>query len=135
MTTSFSIINLKKFAFDKLKFQAIQDWITGVVQWQNPVVLSDATTILWNPSKNYNAKITLVANRTLSVQGLKPGLYGTIEVVQGGAGNFTLTLPSNSVVLGTQGGSVITLSTNAGAVDLVTFYYNGTTIYWTISLY
>lgn len=99
------------------------------------VNLVDDTIIVWKVNNNYNAKVTLTGNRTLSLQGLEEGDYGTIRVIQDATGNRTLTLPNNSIVMGTTGSSSVTLSTGANQFDILSFYYDGTYIFWNISKY
>jgi len=116
----------------KDKIIALFDWINSQIDFQEPITLTDASTITWDCSNNYNAKVTLVGSRTLSIINLQAGTYGTLEVVQGGAGSYTLTLPAGSKVVNAGAGAV-TLSTAVGAIDCLAFYYNGTTLYWTLS--
>jgi len=114
------------------KIIALFDWINSQIDFQEPITLTDASTITWDCSNNYNAKVTLGGSRTLSIINLQAGTYGTLEVVQGGSGSYTLTLPAGSKVANAGAGAV-TLSTAVGAIDCLAFYYNGTTIYWTLS--
>jgi hypothetical protein len=103
-----------------------------LIEYQKPNTLQDAPVIEWNLRKGYNVKVTLAGSRTLSITQLTPDDYGTIEIVQGGTGSYTLTLPTGSKVSGA-GAGVITLSTSVGAIDVATFYYNGINLYWNIS--
>lgn len=103
--------------------------------YQNPAILEFGTITSWFIPDGYNRKLTLTGNSTLAITGLKGGEYGTLEIVQDATGSRTLTLPSNSIVMGTQGTSTLTLTTTANAIDIATFYYNGTTIYWNLSTY
>lgn len=114
------------------KIFALFNWVNNQVDFQEPITLTDASTITWDCSNNYNAKVTLGGSRTLSVINLQAGTYGMLEVVQGGSGSYTLTLPSSSKVAN-GGGGAVTLSTGVGDIDCLSFYYNGTTMYWTIS--
>jgi len=106
--------------------------INELITYQKPTILIDGSIVSWDVSRAYNAKLTLTANRTLKLIGLSEGDYGTLEVIQGGIGSYTLTLPSNSKV-GTGGAGVLTLSTAATSIDIVSFYYNGSTLYWNIT--
>jgi hypothetical protein len=126
------ILNLKKVALDKDKFQSIQDWINEISTYQVPVILKDQATVNWDISKAYNAELTLGASRTLNVQSVQPGDYGTIVIIQGGTGSYTLTLPAGSKVAGA-GAGALTLSTAVGSRDIATFYYDGTYFNWTLS--
>jgi len=128
----FTKIKLKDFAFDKLKFDAIEKWINATVNFQVPIVLTDASTVNWNYSDSYNVQVTLTASRTLAINQIKSGAYGTIKIIQGGSGSYTLTLPTGSKVANA-GAGAITLSTAVGAIDIASFYYDGTNYFWTLS--
>lgn len=128
----FAILDLTKQAWDKLKFTAIQEWVNRTVAWQNPNILKDQATVTWNINDGYNAQITLAASRTLAIAGARLGMYGTIKIIQGGVGSFTLTLPSGSKVANA-GAGALTLSTAAGSIDIASFYYDGTNYFWTLS--
>jgi hypothetical protein len=108
------------------------DKFNEIIEYQNPITLTDDTIIKWDMRKGYNAKVTLSDNRTLQLDQLSPGDYGTVEIIQGSGGSKTLTLPSNSKVSG-NGSGVITLSSTEGQIDIATFYYNGVSLYWTLS--
>lgn len=98
-----------------------------------PITLTDAATVSWNYALGYNASVTLGGNRTLAVSNTGAGDYGTVKVIQDATGNRTLTLPANSKVNGYWGsGTSIVLSTTANAIDLLSFYYDGTNYYWTL---
>jgi len=102
---------------------------------KKPVTLEDGALITWNYQDGYNSKVVLEGDRTLSITNLEPGDYGTIEFIQDDIGTRTITLPANSIVMGTQGTATMTLSTAADAIDIASFYYNGTTISWNLSKY
>jgi hypothetical protein len=96
------------------------------------VSLTDAATITWSVNAAINnATVTLGGNRTISFSGIQNGMSGTLIVVQDAVGSRTLTLPANSKVVNT-GAGAITLSTAANAIDIVTFTYDGTYIYWNL---
>jgi len=117
-------------ALEKLTAKKFND----LMAYQKPITLTDESIIKWNLRKGYNAQVTIGANRTLSLEQLTPGDYGTIKVIQGGAGSFTLTLPTNPVSKVADGGAgAVTLSTAAGSVDILVFYYDGTNLNWNIS--
>ncbi len=58
-------------------------------------------------------------------------MYGLLKVVQDGTGSRTLTLPAGSKVIN-GGGGVALLTTTANAVDILTYFYDGSTFWWTI---
>ena len=99
-----------------------------------PQTLTDAATIIWNPSNGLNASVTLGGNRTLSFSSTPAvGTYGTLVVTQDATGNRTITLPSTSnKVLGSTSTTTISLSSAANAKDILNFYYDGTNCYWNI---
>lgn len=95
------------------------------------VVLTDAATIAIDMETFINASVTLGGNRTLgNPTNTKPGQSGTIAITQDGTGTRTLAYASNWKFTG---GVAPTLSTAAGAVDLL-FYQviNATFIYATL---
>lgn len=91
--------------------------------------LTDGATITWTMSSGNNATVTLGGNRTLAISGAVSGDYGTLKVVQDGTGTRTLTLPAGSKVVN-GGGGAITLSVAANAIDIISFYYDGTNYFW-----
>lgn len=94
--------------------------------------LTDGATITWAFASDRvrNATVTLGGNRTLSITGAVSGSTGVLIVKQDGTGSRTLTLPSGSKVVG-GGAGIITLTTTASAVDILSFYYDGTNYWWT----
>ena len=114
--------------------KSLKDLIDGLINYQKPITLIDNSTVVWNLNKAYNVKITLAGNRTLQLVGLTEGDYGTIKIVQGGSGSYTLTLPSEYTnVVANAGTGVLTLSTTVGSIDIATFYYDGSVLNWTLS--
>lgn len=116
-------------------------WLQGDNTWQstgaalspNFIVLTDAVTIIWTLGSNQvsqNARLTLGGNRTLAFSGLAEGMNGTLIVKQDATGNRTLALPSGSKVVNS-GASGVILSTAANAVDILTWIYDGTNVFWT----
>lgn len=116
-------INFPKNLSDKQKVDYLINEVAKLNQFQKPQQLVDAATIIWNYKEGYNAYVTLTANRTLSITGLSEfkGEYGTLKVIQGGTGSYTLALPAGSKV-GNTGGGTINLSTAVGSYDLISFY-------------
>lgn len=68
--------------------------------------------------------VTLTANCTLTVTGLIPNRtqWPQLKVIQGGGGGFTLTIVGAHT---TNNGAGLTLSAAAGAVDIVSMYWDG----------
>lgn len=88
-------------------------------------------TINWNMQANGNVGVRLTANGTLSITNVTAGMYGLIRVTQDGTGGRTLTLPAGSRVIN-GGSSAVILTQTANAVDILTFFYDGTNYWWTI---
>jgi hypothetical protein len=92
-----------------------------------------ANTINWDLSKGAVAKWTLANGaNTLNLSNVKAGMYGTIILTTGtnstlafGAGTAT-----NKVIYGVNGVPIIT--NTSGAVDILTFLYDGSTFWWTV---
>lgn len=95
-------------------------------------VLTDGATITWAFASDRvrNATVTLAGNRTLSITGAVNGSTGVLIVKQDATGSRTLALPSGSKVVGA-GAGAITLTTTASAIDILSFYYDGTNYLWT----
>ncbi|WP_344823158.1 hypothetical protein [Rurimicrobium arvi] len=96
--------------------------------------LVDGATITWDLSRGANAVVTLGgAGRTLSVTNPKAGMYGSIIVKQDATGGRTITsLPAGSKVAGGSAGQP-SLTVAANAVDMLTFFYDGSTFWWIVS--
>lgn len=96
---------------------------------QTPGVLTDGATITWNLALTTNDSVTLAGNRTLVITNPVAGMFGVLVVIQDATGSRTLTLPANAKVIG-GGTGAITLTTTAGAKDILTFYYDGSFYYF-----
>lgn len=101
-----------------------------------PQTLTDGATITWDfggyPFRN--ARVTLGGDRQLAITNLPAGVTadGRLEIIQGTGGGHSLALPTgadNYVIEDGQG--VITLSSAEGAIDVITFYWDGTKYLWT----
>jgi hypothetical protein len=96
------------------------------------------STINWDvsgTSTNYEA--TLTATTTLNLTNVRNGDFGTIIIRQDGVGSRTLTLGTVNGPTGTHrvangGGGSIILTSNASAIDILTFTYNGSIMFWTV---
>lgn len=102
-----------------------------VLKKQETQILPDLSNILWNINLGVKAKLLLQGNRILGMSNLNKGDIGKLEIIQDNVGSRTLTLPSNSIVVGTTG-AILTLSSTPLSIDIVDFYFNGTTIYWNL---
>jgi hypothetical protein len=56
-------------------------------------------------------------------------MYGLIKLINNGTS--TIVLPAGSKVIN-GGGGIATLTQASGAVDILTFFYDGSTYWWTI---
>jgi hypothetical protein len=88
-------------------------------------------TITWDQTKGATSAVTLTGNATLSITNAVAGMYGLIRVTQDATGSRILTLPGSSKVIN-GGGGVVTLTTTAGATDVLSYFYDGTNYYWTV---
>lgn len=93
--------------------------------------LTYGTTTTWNWNSGTNAEVTLTGNiTTFTISNAVAGTTATIRMIQDGTGSRTTVLPGSSKVVN-GGAGVITLSTAASSIDLLTVYYDGTNYYWT----
>jgi hypothetical protein len=93
--------------------------------------LTFGTTTTWDQTKGATAAVTLTGNATLSITNEVAGMYGLIRVTQDATGSRTLTLPGSSKVIN-GGGGAVALTTTAGATDVLSYFYDGTSYYWTV---
>lgn len=82
------------------------------------------TTVNWGNSNNQTRTLTAGVTFTFS-DGISGATY-KLKLTQGGSGSYTVTWPAS---VKWAGGSAPTLSTSVGAVDIVTFYFDGTNYY------
>jgi hypothetical protein len=102
-----------------------------VATYQNLGSLSGAFT--WNLQSGATAAVTLTGNATVSITNSTAGCYGLIRVTQDGTGSRTLTLGGTGTHKVINGGSgAVTLTQAANSVDILTFFYDGSTYWWTI---
>jgi hypothetical protein len=88
--------------------------------------LTDAATINWDVSQGRVATVTITASRAIAAPtNQKVGTY-ILRVVQGGSGNYTLTWNGNFKWTAQ---TAPVLSTTAGAVDIFTFFSDGSKMY------
>ena len=89
-----------------------------------------ADTIDWNSAQKQRS--TLTANCTYTFTAPTSGVGNfLLKLVQGGAGSFTATWPAT---VKWPGGSAPTLSTTPGDIDILSFYYDGTSYFGVASL-
>ena len=92
----------------------------------NYTTLTDAAQITWNACDGHAATVTLGGNRTLNnPTNLAQGSY-LLKVVQDGTGSRTLSTFTDYCW---PGGVAPTLTTGANAVDILTFWSDGSKLY------
>lgn len=85
-------------------------------QTLNVKVLGNGATVYWNLQTQQNAELTLTQNVTFATPvGWKKGRLAMVEIIQGGAGGFTVTWS------GTFKNMVTTLQTTAGYSNILVF--------------
>lgn len=96
------------------------------------------TAINWNVSgSSTNYEVILSGDVSLTLTNVRNGEYGTIIVTQDGVGGRNLTFGTVNGLAGTHkvvngGGGAPTLTSTASATDILSFTYNGSTMYWTV---
>jgi hypothetical protein len=130
-----AFVDSLKRSYDSIFFKINGVWYYGFRDNHTPALttLTDGATITWDyTTQTREAKVTLAGNRSLSITNLPANkvVYLTLAVIQDATGSRTLTLPSGTKVI--NGGSgAVTLTTTANAVDILSFRWNGTTLYCT----
>lgn len=111
--------------------------ITGIVhaftkqQYFAEATLTDGASIAWNLEDAQTATVELGGNRTLSnPTNMQAGATYILRVVQDSTGSRTLAYGANYAW---PGGTAPTLSTAAGATDILSFYSDGSTMYGVIN--
>ncbi len=96
-------------------------------QYFAKAALTDGVNIAWNLDNAQTAAVTLAGNRTLdNPTNMKDGAHYTLKVVQDATGSRTLAYGS---AYKWPSGVAPTLTTTASAVDLLTFWSDGTYMY------
>lgn len=96
-------------------------------QYFATVALVDGANITWDLDDEQSAKVTIAGNRTLdNPTNLQEGGQYQLIVTQDGVGGRTLAYDT---VYKFPGGTAPTLSTDPGAVDILTFVSDGTNMY------
>ncbi|MCK5603829.1 hypothetical protein KAR91_18215 [Candidatus Pacearchaeota archaeon] len=118
-------VNVQAYDVNTAKTDVAQEYTA--TQNFNATALTDAATISWNLSVNQVAKVTLEDNRILGAPtNQADGATYILRVIQDGTGSRTLTY---NATFKFPGGTAPTLSTGAGAVDILTFISDGTNMY------
>jgi hypothetical protein len=90
------------------------------------LTLSDASTISWDYTTGYNAKVTLGGNRSLSITGATNGDYGTLFIIQDGSTQRRIDFGASDKFAS----ATYSFSSGTASVDIYTFVYDGTNYYW-----
>lgn len=111
-------ITLGGAAIGGASLSSAQSWTAA--QRGTPVALTDAASVTSNFALGNNFTLTIGGNRTLgNPSNVVAGQAGQIVVTQDGTGSRTLAYASNWKFAG---GVAPTLSTAAGAVDILSYY-------------
>jgi hypothetical protein len=102
--------------------------INGVSSSSNQNTIISDSSPDWNFSTGNIASITLTQDTTLNITGVTGNSTGLILVTQDSTGGWVLTVPGN-VPAGWA------LSTGAGETDILGFFYDGATFYWSKESY
>lgn len=97
--------------------------------WSARYALTDAGTIALDWNNGNVQSVTLGGNRTFTFANPKDGSRYSIIIKQDATGSRTLTWPT----IKWAGGTTPTLTTTANKYDIVTFIYDGTSYFGTIS--
>lgn len=107
---------------------ALQKVTVGLISPQNlEANLVDGATITWDFSAANIANVTLGGNRTLAITNVPTKSFGVLRVTQDATGSRLLTLPTGSLIP-----TGFSLSTTASTSDVLGFYYDGTSYYWSM---
>ncbi len=113
-----------RITFDQTLKAAGQGYFAGAT-------LTDAATVDWNLTTQQCATLTLGGNRTLAAPtNMKNGATYILLIKQDGTGSRTLAWNAAYTF---QGGTDPVLSTGANAVDLLTCYSDGTSMYCSLA--
>jgi hypothetical protein len=87
----------------------------------------------WNiTNESANAKLRFAGNITaLNILNATPGTFGTLELEQT-TGGHTLVLGTGTHKVVNGGAGAITLTATASAIDIISFFYDGSTFFWTV---
>lgn len=99
---------------------------------------SGVTLNISGGSTNHNISLTGTTT-TLNLINVRNGDHGTIILTQGSGGNKTILLGTINGSSATHkvvnsGNGIVSLSTNQDDVDVISFIYDGSNVYWTVNL-
>lgn len=92
--------------------------------------LTYAATTIYDINLGGDAEVTLTGDTILQMNNLHDGQVFLLSVIQGGTGNYNITLPAGSIVNNGGGGAII-LTPTVGGKDLLVGRKRGAAIWWT----
>jgi len=104
-----------------------RSWVSKNDMYTSYQTLTPSASVTWNLVNGYNAKITLDRNVALSLSNVSGGMSGCLIVTQNSTGGWNLTLPTSHKIID---GGILTISSAANAVTILTFVFDGTYYYW-----
>lgn len=100
---------------------------TGQVSFTAKTTLTDQATIVWDVNDGNFAEVTLTDNRTLALPtNISEGGSYVLKIIQDATGSRTLTFSDPAFMF--PYGLHPTLTTTANAVDIITFFYDGSSL-------
>jgi len=88
-------------------------------------------TLNWDlQNESKSAKVVLSGNMTLDVLNFTSGDFGTLKITQDGTGSHSLTFGAGTHKVVNGGGGSITLTSTPGAIDIISFFYDGSEFNW-----
>ena len=122
-------ILVRKESDTQAYWRVLAHWkANGMGSRETQQALTDGATVNWDTALGNMATLTLGGNRTMAAPtNLVPGTY-ILKLSQDATGSRTVTWNS---VFKWASGTAPTLSTGANAVDILTFYCDGTNLYGT----
>ncbi|MCK9282303.1 MAG: hypothetical protein M0P71_16930 [Melioribacteraceae bacterium] len=108
--SGYTILSNLRSTWVNLSCSTITNWTT------NPLTFED------------KAKLALSGTSTLNISGLYDGWMGVLQTVQSGSG-FNLLLPSGTKVANNGSGIVYLTTGISGAIDTISFAYDGTNLF------
>ena len=121
---------------------------SGNATWQVPASggvsinpyfnVGSTSSITWNVSgQSTNYKVILTGATTLNLNNVRDGEYGTLIIRQDVVGSRTINLgtvngTSVTHLVSNGAGGIPVLTSNPNAVDVLTFTYDNSFMYWTV---
>lgn len=110
-------------------------WGNVPIGKETQTTLTDGATIGWDVTSGRIRRVTLGGNRTLAISNAVDGDYGTLEVIQDGTGNRTLTFAVSCYVAGLGLSTTCPIRRTANARSVVFWWYNGSNFFVNVSTF